>query len=120
MKSILAVGIGGFFGAICRYTISLSIPHTGSFPLATFSINLVGCLSLAWLFTTFVNRTPLTLGIGTGFLGAFTTFSTFSVETLVLLENNEWMTAVSYSLLSVIGGLLCAMIGARLARRRIT
>ncbi len=119
MKTILAIGIGGFFGAVSRYSISLLITNTGSFPIATLSINLVGCFCLAWLFTTFANRTPLVLGIGTGFLGAFTTFSTFSVETLLLLENNEWVKAISYSLMSVMGGLFCAMIGTWLARGRM-
>ncbi|QDQ02759.1 fluoride efflux transporter CrcB [Lysinibacillus fusiformis] len=119
MKTTLAVGIGGFFGAVSRYSISLFLTNTGSFPIATLSINLVGCFCLAWLFTTFANRTPLVLGIGTGFLGAFTTFSTFSVETLLLLENNEWMKAFSYSLMSVMGGLFCVMIGTWLARRRM-
>ncbi|MET4559551.1 CrcB protein [Lysinibacillus parviboronicapiens] len=119
MKTTLAVGIGGFFGAIARYGMSLLIPNTGNFPIATLTINLIGCLCLAWLFTTFAHRTPLVLGIGTGFLGAFTTFSTFSVETLLLLENNDWMTAISYSLISVLGGLLCVVTGAWLARGRM-
>lgn len=117
MKSFFTVGIGGFLGAICRYSLSLAIPNAGGFPFATLCINLLGCLCLAWLFTTFTKRTPIIVGMGTGFLGAFTTFSTFSLETLLLLQHSEWLQAILYSLGSVGGGLICAWMGIQLARR---
>ncbi|WP_155592339.1 fluoride efflux transporter CrcB [Lysinibacillus cavernae] len=120
MKSFLAVGIGGFFGAISRYSLSLIWASSGGFPYTTLCINLVGCFCLAWLFTTFTKRTPIILGIGTGFFGAFTTYSTFSLETLLLLENSEWLQAVLYVSVSVLGGLACAWLGMRLARGRKT
>ncbi|MEK5332552.1 fluoride efflux transporter CrcB [Lysinibacillus sp. FSL W8-0992] len=119
MKTFLAIGIGGFFGAMSRYYLSVLLPNTANFPTTTLFINLVGCFCLAFLFTTFTNRTPLVLGVGTGFLGAFTTFSTFSVETLLLIENNQWVQALSYCLISVLGGLACAWLGALLARGRM-
>lgn len=119
MKSFLAVGIGGFFGAISRYGLSLLLPNVGNFPLVTLIINLAGCFCLGWLYTTFTKRTPLVLGIGTGFLGAFTTFSTFSVDTILLIENHHWLQAISYSFISVLGGLFCAMFGVKLARGRM-
>jgi CrcB protein len=119
LKTFLAIGIGGFFGAMARYYLSVVLPNTANFPTTTLFINLVGCFFLAFLFTTFTNRTPLVLCIGTGFLGAFTTFSTFSVETLLLIENNQWVQALSYCLISVFGGLACAWLGALLARGRM-
>ena len=67
-------------------------------------------------FTSFIKRTPIVLGVGTGFCGAFTTFSTFSLETLLLLENSEWLQAVLYVTVSVLGGLACTWLGIRLAR----
>ncbi|QPQ35405.1 MULTISPECIES: fluoride efflux transporter CrcB [unclassified Lysinibacillus] len=119
MKTFFAIGIGGFFGAISRYYLSVLLPNNANFPTTTLVINLVGCFCLAFLFTTFTNRTPFVLCLGTGFLGAFTTFSTFSVETLLLIENNQWGQALSYCFISVIGGLICAWLGAFLSRGRV-
>lgn len=119
LKSFFAVGIGGFLGAISRYSLSLAFPTTGGFPVTTLCINLIGCFFLAWLFTAFPKRTPIVLGVGTGFFGAFTTFSTFSLETLLLLQDHQWIQALSYCLLSVIGALLCAWLGHNLAKGRI-
>lgn len=119
LRSFLAVGIGGILGAICRYSLSLAVPNTEIFPFTTLFINLLGCFCLAWLFTSFIKRTPIVLGVGTGFCGAFTTFSTLSLETLLLLENSEWLQAVLYVTVSVLGGLACTWLGIRLARGRI-
>lgn len=54
--NVLAVGIGGFFGAILRYSIGKWIPTPSGFPLGTLTINLFGCLFLAWFFTITANR----------------------------------------------------------------
>lgn len=117
--NIISVGIGGFFGAIMRYSLGEWIHTTNGFPLGTLMINLVGCLFLAW-FLTITTRMwdinpNLKLGIGTGFTGAFTTFSTFSVETLNLINNQQFLFALLYVLLSVLGGIGLAFVGAKLA-----
>lgn len=117
--NVIAVGIGGFIGAIVRYSIGKVIFIRSGFPLATLLINLLGCLFLAWFFTITAKRVKmnpnLKLAIGTGFTGAFTTFSTFSVETLNLLKNEQYGFVLSYVLASIFGGIGLALLGAKLA-----
>lgn len=117
--NVIAVGIGGFIGAIVRYSIGKVIFIRSGFPLATLLINLLGCLFLAWFFTITAKRVKmdpnLKLAIGTGFTGAFTTFSTFSVETLNLLKNEQYGFALFYVLASIFGGIGLALLGAKLA-----
>ncbi|CAM4516702.1 MAG: fluoride efflux transporter CrcB [Paenibacillus macerans] len=121
---VIALIVGGFFGSLLRYGLGVGIPSVGSFPLSTVIINLTGCLFLGWFFTIAPLRkipSHLRLGLGTGFTGAFTTFSTFSVQTLEALSSNRPGTAAAYALANVIGGLLMAGLGVRIAgknRRR--
>ncbi|KFN08976.1 fluoride efflux transporter CrcB [Paenibacillus macerans] len=121
---VIALIVGGFFGSLLRYGLGVGIPSVGSFPLSTVIINLTGCLFLGWFFTIAPLRkipSHLRLGLGTGFTGAFTTFSTFSVQTLEALSFNRPGTAAAYALANVIGGLLMAGLGVRIAgknRRR--
>lgn len=113
----IIVGIAGILGALSRYYIGLTI-HTfwhHSFPLATLLINLAGCFLLAWL-TTYIARLNIlpseaVTGIGTGFIGSFTTFSTFSVETVQLINHSEWSTAFLYVSCSILGGLIMSGLG---------
>ncbi|MBO0960213.1 fluoride efflux transporter CrcB [Neobacillus sp. MM2021_6] len=116
---IFAVGIGGFFGAIVRFMIGHVIPPQNGFPLGTLIINLIGCFFLAWFFTKTAKRwrmnPNLKLAIGTGFTGAFTTFSTFSVETMNLLQTHRFFIALFYVLVSVLGGIVLALLGAKVA-----
>ena len=119
MKQFIAVGIGGFFGAMTRFGLGQVLPPLNDFPYATIAINSIGCFLLGWLFTKYTKRTPIILGIGTGFLGAFTTFSTFSVDTLVLVEQGKFLLAGSYVVSSFVGGLLFATLGVAIARRNV-
>jgi len=116
--NILAVGIGGFFGSTLRYTIGEWIHSPNGFPLGTMIINLLGCLILAWFFTITSKKWQINptikVGIGTGFVGAFTTFSTFSVETLNLINHHQIGFAILYVLVSVFGGIGFAFAGAKL------
>lgn len=117
MKQLFAVGLGGFFGAMTRFEIGQIMPTLNGFPYVTIGINSIGCFLLAWLFTKYTKRTPIILAVGTGFLGAFTTFSTFSLETLLLVEQGKWLLAGGYVVGSIGGGLFCAMVGVSIARR---
>lgn len=118
----LAVAIGGFLGACLRFLISEWLGSLHGFPLATLLINLSGSLFLAWFYTLTAEKLPihpnLRVGIGTGFVGAFTTFSTFTVEVWDLYKAGDVMMAFFYLLVSAIGGLLAALVGYWLGRRQ--
>jgi CrcB protein len=111
--------LGGFFGALTRYGIGEWLQTENGFPLGTLFINLIGCFFLAW-FLTFITirkniKPELTLLIGTGFVGSFTTFSTFSLETILLFQHGQGVYAVLYILTSIIFGLMMAYFGLKFA-----
>jgi CrcB protein len=113
----IAVGIGGIIGALARYGVGQLFETTSSvgFPLATWLENMSGSFLLAFL-TMSVFRmkqvSPLMISaVGTGIIGAFTTFSTFSVDTLKLLQHEAFTMAFLYVSVSMIGGLLVAFVG---------
>jgi CrcB protein len=117
--SLLFVMIGGFSGSICRFAIGEWIHTQNGFPLATLLINLTGSFILGW-YLTFVSRRKkirpeFTLLFGTGFIGSFTTFSTFSVETIQLFQKGHFFIALLYVLSTTILGLLLAYLGCKLA-----
>ena len=113
---ILAVGIGGAIGACLRFFLSQIIVYEAGFPLATFSANCIGCFMLSYLLSgKLLNTYPkIKLSLTTGLLGSFTTFSTFSSETISLISDQLYGTAFVYVLLSAIGGLLLSFVGYRL------
>lgn len=120
--SVFALIIGGFLGTILRYELGMWIPAIDHFQLATVLINLFGCLFLGWFFTVTTKwkiRMEVRLGIGTGFTGAFTTFSTFSVNSIDALRTGHVETALCYILISVIGGLLMSFIGVAIGKRQV-
>lgn len=110
------VGVAGAIGAILRYLISL-VPfnQTTLFPYSTLAVNLIGSFFLAWLTTQLFKRvtirTNIQTAISTGLIGSFTTFSTFSVETVQLFQNGQVLLAVIYVLVSMIGGLFFSYLG---------
>lgn len=114
---LLAVGIGGAIGAVLRFYISQIIVYEAGFPLATCIANLIGCFFLSFLLSgTLLSHYPkMKLAFTTGLLGSFTTFSTFSYETISLIANQLYGTALLYVLLSVIGGLVLSFVGYKLS-----
>jgi fluoride exporter len=120
---ILGVMIGGAFGALCRYWVNISVHMLFQskllFPWATFGINSLGSFILSFLFFAnyFNLPNPWRVAIGTGFLGAFTTFSTFELETLQLIEKGQIWLASAYVLSSVLTGFLAAVLGRYLGLR---
>lgn len=103
--------IGGALGALLRYLISL-LNVSGSFPAGTFVTNLLGAFVMGFLTTFsisfFKNRPILKKAITTGFLGAFTTFSTFQIELVHMFDHQQFVTLLLYAVTSyVLGILLC-------------
>ena len=122
MSHWLMLGGFGALGAICRAALGvwLNPVATSGMPWGTVAANLLGCFLLGFLagFTLSSDRipTPLRAPLMTGFLGSFTTFSTFSVESIRLLEAGAYTTALLSVGLQVLGGLLLAGAGLALGR----
>jgi CrcB protein len=122
VRSVLAVGCGGFVGALTRYGVSLAVARiwTRDFPLATLLINVSGSFILGFFSTWAAGRVSLDpawrLLVGTGFVGAFTTFSTFEYETQRLTEAGAAGWALVNVLSSVAAGFLAVRLGVSLAR----
>lgn len=118
----MIVGIGGFFGAISRYAIALWIGQKWgrSFPLGTFVINISGSFLIGFLMTLFAERFIVNpqwrLLLIVGFLGAYTTFSTFEYETGKLVKDGEWLIASMNVVLSVFVGFVALKIGEIIAK----
>lgn len=113
MNDLLLVGAGGFMGASSRYLVTMLINRywSQSFPLATFVINVAGSfiLGLAVTLPSLHDMSPVVYyGLGIGFLGSFTTFSTFSFEVLRLMEDKKILVALLYVALSFMLGFLLA------------
>jgi fluoride exporter len=113
MKQILLVGLGGCIGSIGRYKLGGWILHHHSlewrFPLSTFTVNVLGCL-VAGLLAGLVERHDMFSAetrslLFTGFLGGFTTYSAFGIETVFLLRRGELWVALGYAFASLVCGI---------------
>tara|TARA_B100001996_G_scaffold213096_1_gene163646 strand:- start:312 stop:686 length:375 start_codon:yes stop_codon:yes gene_type:complete len=116
-KLLALVALGGAMGAVLRYSIQ-SMAGTDSAPYATLGVNLVGSLLLGVLFGAIAAGTIISeesvLLVGTGLLGAFTTMSTFAMDSIRFSEDSS-SAAVTYVVLSVAGSLILAWCGYRAA-----
>ena len=116
----MLVTVGGGAGALARYWLSgwVNTAFTGFFPLGTLVVNLLGSFLLGFGMQT-MEVVPVSAEVRTmatiGFLAAFTTFSTFSYETVTLLRDGDWTRALLYTGLSVVLGLIAVFIGIGLA-----
>jgi len=122
MMNVLVIGIGGFVGAVARYGIAGWIGQRWgrSFPLGTFVINVSGSFLIGLLMTLmaerFTENPQWRLLLVVGFLGAYTTFSTFEYETGALLKDGEWLFAGLNVDLSVIVGFAALKLGEVMAK----
>jgi len=122
MWTYLAIAFFGVLGCWTRFaqTNLVQTVYGRDFPYATLSINIMACFAMGFLFVETLERLTLSpalrTGILTGFIGGYSTFSTFEMETLLLAEGGEVFKAVLYVLLSVSLGFLAAFGGAYIAR----
>lgn len=116
-SAIIMVGIGGGLGAIARYLCAHIFNRLWSlsFPAATFTINILGSFLIGLLLAIFLSKMGgsdnLKLLLITGFCGGYTTFSTFSIENLQLIQNGKVLMALIYIFSSVILGIIFALLG---------
>lgn len=101
---LLLIALGGAVGSVARYLVGRAVSGTvQDFPIGTFAVNVAGCLIVGVLARLFMNHqsdAPLRVALMVGFCGGFTTFSTFTLETLGLMQGGEWAKAATYVVLS--------------------
>ena len=117
----LAVALGGALGALSRFGVGQWLADSGyaHLHLATFLVNVIGALLIGVLFVgaeRFTLSEPARLGMSVGFLGAFTTFSAFSLQLLTDIQEGQVLRAVSYAAATVFLCLISCLVGMELAR----
>jgi len=112
-----AIFAGGFAGAIARVALAEQWPaEAGTWPWATFAVNVAGALILGWVATRMAPSPRRSL-LTTGFCGALTTFSTMQLELLQMLDADHHALAAAYASASVVAGLAAVALSTRAARR---
>ncbi len=119
MSQIAAVGVGGAFGAVVRYLVSrhVNVLFGGTFPYGTLCVNILGAVVIGFLFSLFEYLPaprPVRDFLTVGFLGAFTTFSTFSIETVSLMRQGDYPAAILNICLNVVLSLVMVLVGMKL------
>jgi CrcB protein len=122
--NLLLVGLGGAFGAICRYLLGVQVGRNlgTAWPYGTLAANVIGGLLMGVLIGVLAYRggadqEKWRLLLGVGVLGGFTTFSAFSLETALMIERRTYFAAAGYSLISVVASVTALFAGLLLMRR---
>jgi CrcB protein len=121
MVIVFALGCGGVVGAVARYAVSLALPTpVNQFPWSTFLINVSGSALLGFLLVLLIEQFPrgrlVRPLVGSGVIGAYTTFSTLEVDTVLLFRGHEIGLGVIYMVSSLLAGLAAVWLGMNLAR----
>jgi CrcB protein len=123
LTRILAIAAGGALGAVLRYLINISPLQNffKPFPFPTFFINITGSFLIGFLLVLFADKLQigenLRFAVMVGFLGAYTTFSTFELEIWELIREEQFFTAFLYFFLSALVGFIGVALGVTLARK---
>jgi CrcB protein len=117
LKSIFIVGFGGFIGTVGRFLISryFQVNYTSVFPWGTFLVNILGCLLIGIIYGFSekgdIFSPEVRLFLTVGICGGFTTFSTFSNDSFLLIREQEWFRFALYAALSIFMGLIAVFAG---------
>ena len=124
MLDYLVIAFFAFIGGTARYWLGVWIPAVSGFPLGTLLVNLLGCFIFSWLVKHILSdidvSARLVLGVGVGFCGALTTFSSFALDTMKLVQSDQIGLAFIYLLLSFFGGLAMTVLGEMIYLRKVT
>jgi len=122
VQKLIAIAIAGAIGTLARYWLGglVQVRFNGSFPAGTFAVNVLGSFLFGVVWALAEERAVMSAETRTvilvGFMGAFTTFSTFMFDTNVLLRDSEWLLALGNVVASVIIGLAALMVGIAIGR----
>ncbi|WP_266075145.1 fluoride efflux transporter CrcB [Haladaptatus caseinilyticus] len=108
MNPVVLVGVGGMLGALSRYFVGQRVSGDGR---GTLAVNVLGSLFLGALTASFTPNASLLMLFGTGFCGAFTTFSSFAFETVRLYERGKRRKAINNATINLVGALLAVAVG---------
>jgi fluoride exporter len=123
LMQLLAIALGGALGSLLRFLTSTWVYGlTGrGFPFGTLTVNIVGCLAMGFLYVALIERSSVDpiwrAALLVGLLGGYTTFSTFSIETLNLIEQGALIKAATNALSSVLFCLVATWVGILIARQ---
>ncbi len=122
IKAMLIAGAGGFLGTCGRFLVG-KLMHwmfASPFPYGTFAVNIIGCfligLFCGWAEKTNLISPQMNVFLITGFCGGFTTFSSFSNDMYLLMQNKQWIYFILYLGLSIVLGILMVIIGRSLVK----
>lgn len=122
IRSLIIIGIGGFFGSIGRYLFAHFIYRwfEPTFPISTLIVNILGSFLIGVVYSLCERGALLSaewrLFLAVGLLGGFTTFSTFTFEMVVMLRDGQFMNVVSYAIMSVFASLTACFLGIFIVR----
>ena len=116
LVNILYVAAGGALGSVIRYVVSIAVPKWQMMPIATISVNIIGSLLIGIIIGVTPKTHPTHLIAAIGFCGGFTTFSTFSLETVKMFEDGYNTQAMLYILISIATCLGATILGLKIAK----
>ena len=120
MRSWVALGLAGVIGVFARHIVQTVVPKFGGFPWGTFVVNLSGAFAIGLVAGLFAHKLNVPMWVQqtvvVGFLGGYTTFSTFSLETVLLMDRGSYVLAAVYSFGTLASGVAAVIFGGWVGR----